>query len=359
MRNDVPGPPPPVVPLEVDAAMLRGRVDSLRTLAENTDGLALVNSNNLGADFKRIIADLSSYYLLGYYSSGKLDGRFHSITVRVKRPGVQVRARRGYLAATPRAIDAAAATAAASAATNAAAAEAHAMDAILLPLNAFGRDLPIRVQAVSGYRVGGPASVWVVGELGAGDEWKAGAEADVLLTAGSGAAATLATAHVTVPIGARTFRVTLTPTSPLAPGDYAVRVRAHGTASSMATNETAHVVVSAPPEATGAVFFRRGPTTGNKDVATADLRFRRSEQVKVEVPSVGEPAPTARLLDRTGKALAVPVIAAVRDDADGTKWQTAQLALAPLATGDYVIEISRAGGAGTTTRTLVAFRVVP
>ncbi|HEV3140770.1 MAG TPA: hypothetical protein VGY57_09655, partial [Vicinamibacterales bacterium] len=63
-----------------------------------------------------------------------------------------------------------------------------------------------------------------------------------------------------------------------------------------------------------------------------------------------------------GKALAIPVTAAVRDDADGSKWQTAQLALAPLAPADYVVEISRAGGAGaaeTITRTLVAFRVIP
>src|SRR5205807_9088656 len=94
----VPGPPPPTVPLDVDAALLRTRLNSLRTLADNTDGIALVNSNDLAGGFKRIVDDLSSYYLLGYYSSGKLDGRFHSITVRVQRPGVQVRARRGYLA---------------------------------------------------------------------------------------------------------------------------------------------------------------------------------------------------------------------------------------------------------------------
>jgi len=86
------------LPLKADLDALRTRVETLRTLAENTDGLAIVNSNDLAGGFKRIVNDLSSYYLMGFYSSGKLDGKFHSITVRVKRPGVQVRARRGYLA---------------------------------------------------------------------------------------------------------------------------------------------------------------------------------------------------------------------------------------------------------------------
>ena len=88
--------------------MLTGRLNSLRTLAEATDGLAIVDSNDLAGGLRRVVNDLSSYYLLGYYSSGKLDGKFHSIKVRVKRPGVQVRARRGYLAATPAAVTAAA-----------------------------------------------------------------------------------------------------------------------------------------------------------------------------------------------------------------------------------------------------------
>src|SRR5205807_5706324 len=102
-------------------------------------------------------------------------------------------------------------------------------------------------------------------------------------------------------------------------------------------------------------------------------RFRRSDQIRVEVPTPRSGQISARLLDRTGKALALPVIAAVRDEADGSRWQTAQLALAPLAVGDYVIELmekpggaGKARGAGTsggsgaeTKRTLVAFRVIP
>jgi hypothetical protein len=98
-----------------------------------------------------------------------------------------------------------------------------------------------------------------------------------------------------------------------------------------------------------------GPTTGNKEVPTADLRFRRSESIRLEIPTTAEAAGSARLLDRTGKPLAVPVTSAIRDDPDGSRWVTAQLALAPLAPGDYVIEMSN----GLRERTLVAFKVVP
>ena len=65
----------------------------------------------------------------------------------------------------------------------------------------------------------------------------------------------------------------------------------------------------------------------------------------------------ARLLDRTGKALAVPITSSAREDADGSRWQVTQLALAPLAPADYVIEIAESGGSGK--RTLVGFRVIP
>ncbi len=82
-------------------AMLRQRIEVMRTLADNTDGIAVVNSNDLDGGMRRISDDLTSYYLLGYYSTNaKLDGRFRSLKVKVKQPGVDVRARRGYRAAT-------------------------------------------------------------------------------------------------------------------------------------------------------------------------------------------------------------------------------------------------------------------
>jgi VWFA-related protein len=90
--------PEPAVSPRGDLDKLTARVQSLRALAESTDGVAVVETNNLGAAMQKVADDLSSYYLIGYNSSGKMDGKFHAITVRVKRPGVDIRARRGFRA---------------------------------------------------------------------------------------------------------------------------------------------------------------------------------------------------------------------------------------------------------------------
>jgi hypothetical protein len=174
----------------------------------------------------------------------------------------------------------------------------------------------------------------------------------VMLTTAAGAA--VATQHAHIEPGTRTFRVAFTPASPTA-GDYALRISARSTGGAMPRTEVIRFTLPAAPGTVGAIFIRRGPASGNKEVATADLRFRRSERIRVEVPAASGPS-TARLLDRRGKPLAVPLTMATRDDADGTRWQTAELALAPLAAGDYVIEWAGVAGGK---RILVAFRVVP
>src|SRR5262249_33280646 len=155
---------------------------------------------DLAGGFRRIVADLSSYYLLGYYSSGRLDGKFHSISVRVKRPGVQIRARRGYLAATTAAVTAAASPT--PTVSPEATAEALARDAVLGPLGGFTRELPVRLQTAAGWKPDHSAAIWVVGEMASTDEWRSGAEADLQLVGAAGV--TLASAHVTVQSGTRT-----------------------------------------------------------------------------------------------------------------------------------------------------------
>lgn len=73
--------------------------DSLRTLAEETNGFASVNSNDFSNAFERVVTANSAYYVLAYNPpSNRRDGRFHRIEVRTTRPGLTVRARRGYVA---------------------------------------------------------------------------------------------------------------------------------------------------------------------------------------------------------------------------------------------------------------------
>jgi VWFA-related protein len=78
---------------------LRASQDSLRVLAEGTGGFASLTSNDFTGAFQRIVDENSSYYVLGYYSNNeKRDGRFRKIEVRLTRPGLEVKARKGYTA---------------------------------------------------------------------------------------------------------------------------------------------------------------------------------------------------------------------------------------------------------------------
>ena len=73
--------------------------DSLRTLADETNGFAAVNSSDFTSAFDRIVGANTAYYVLAYYPpSNRRDGRFHRIEVRTSRPGLTIRARRGYVA---------------------------------------------------------------------------------------------------------------------------------------------------------------------------------------------------------------------------------------------------------------------
>lgn len=252
-----PEPPPDLV---TDHVNLRARNESLRMLADNTDGLALVDNNDLRKQLRRVADDLTSYYLIGYYSTkNKLDGRFHSIKVRAKRPGVDVRARKGYRAPTAAEVNASITTS-----PSAAAAIPDDKTAILVALNMLERDARI-------------------------DE-------------------------------------------------------SRGTMASRISS------LESP------ALFRRGPLTGNALQPAPTRRLFRSDRLHVEAVAGEVPSWTGVLLDRTGKRLPVPVSAGANTNASGERVLTADVVLAPLAAGDYLLELIYTRN-GASQRVLAPFRL--
>jgi hypothetical protein len=337
--------------MEQDRANLAAREDSLREMAANTDGIAVVATNQIENALKRIVADLSSYYLLGYYSTNtRLDGRFRSITVRVKRPGVQVRARRGYRGLTAEEL-----LTAAEGEKRAAAAAASPVGVVVNPRAPFR----IRTATWASAANDGNAAVWVVGELDYATRreliWSAGAKAEVTLVAGDGTE--IVSSTVTVPATEGTFALRIPETGGVAPGDYALRVRVRPDSNpALPVTDTARLSVPTTTPVLGeAVMWRRGPSTGLKHLATADPRFQRSERVRFEMPTDTTGVATARMLDRVGNPLKVPVLVSDRPDPSGQfRWIVADAVLAPLAAGDYGIEVLLAGA-----RQVASFKVVP
>jgi hypothetical protein len=71
--------------------------DYLRTVAENTGGLAMVQRADLKGGIREILDDSGSYYLLGYQPDPLVrDGAYHEIKVTTTRPGLKVRSKKGY-----------------------------------------------------------------------------------------------------------------------------------------------------------------------------------------------------------------------------------------------------------------------
>jgi VWFA-related protein len=242
---------------------------TMRDLASSTDGFTVIDTNDFERGMKRIVDDMSSYYLLGYYSTNaKLDGKFRKIAVRVKRPGVSVRARNGYLA-------------------------------------------PTEAEVAPPPPPPGPASA--AAPRNPRSEAVAGALADLgRLQPGREAPANVAWKYV----GA-----------------------AQGT-------------IGKP------LLFLRGPSSGPGWVATTDLRLRRTDRLRVDIPTeTALEAMAIALLDRTGKPLAFPVALAERTEG-GVRYVTGEIPLAPLTMGDYLLEV-RCREASGDSAAILAFRIVP
>ena len=337
---------PPLI--QVDHAMLNRRIETLRTLAENTDGLAVVNSNDLDRGLRRVADDLSSYYLLGYYSSNaKPDGTYRKITVRVRRPGVDVRARSGYRAATLEEVNASRLAAAAPA--------AEAVKPTAAALARLGRIRPEQrfVIHAAPVRPSGSApvsAVWVAGELqGPPEEFAGGGSAAIDIGGTAPAASTTA-----LKPGERAFLVRI-PVQAGTDGTVDIRVRLTPAAGGSPLMDAAKLDLD--PALLQPLLFRRGLSTGNRVQPAAGFQFSRTDRLHMELPIATTATPGAgRFLDRNAQPLQIPVQVGEKTDAEGQRWLTADATLSALGAGDYVVEVTLTAD-GAERRVLTGIRV--
>lgn len=336
--------------LEEDRANLSARHDSLRFLADMTDGTSVINTNNIDGALKRITDDLSSYYLLGYYSTnGKLDGRFRNITVRVNRPGAKVRARRGYRGRTAEDM------------LNSGSGEPRgdaAVTSAMSTVSGINNRSQFRIRPASWSRPSDGGGFWLVGELDFRLRkelaWTAGAVAELTVVGADGGE--VMSRELKVPASQGVFALQVPESGSLPPGEYAVRVRLRPEADGdLALSDLARVIVGPPAPLGEAVLWRRGPTTGPQYLRTADPRFSRSDRIRLELATAAPEPATARLLDRLGNPLQVPLQVSVRADASGAfSWIVVDGTLSPLATGDYAVEVVQGDA-----KQVTGFRIVP
>ena len=326
------------------------RQDSLRFLADNTDGVSIMSATSVDASMARIIDDLSSYYLVGYVSSNtRLDGRFRTITARVKRDGAKVRTRRGYRGRTADEL------------TSKGPTSRNATEGLSAKDAANARS-PFRIRASSWVRPAGDgnskASFWIVGELDYQTRrqlaWTAGAFADVVVLASDGTEVLSRTFDIKASDGPLAVQVPESGGVPV--GDYAVRVQLRSQADTeVALTDTARVEVKESGALGEAVLWRRGPTTGPQYLRTADPRFQRSDRLRLELATTSAAPATARLLDRNGNQLQAPVQVSERADPSATfRWIVVDALLAPFANGDYAVEVVQGES-----KQVTPFRVVP
>ena len=90
------------VPLDAWREYMLAARSSLRTLAELTGGISIVNTNNFEELLRRIDAETSDYYVVGYYTSNPDPShRRRALRVTVARDGLEVQARDTYTLARP------------------------------------------------------------------------------------------------------------------------------------------------------------------------------------------------------------------------------------------------------------------
>jgi len=344
-----------------DRTHLNASLDTLRTLAGNTDGRAIINRNDLATGMKQIIRDSSGYYLLGYNSTqAPQDGKFHEIKVRVTRRGLDVRARKGYWALT--AEEAARVTAPPK--PEPPAKVSAALNAIAEP----ERGRPARFWIGTARGDNGMTRVtfsWepITAAPGTASDPNAQA-ARIALTASSPDGKQLYKGRVPEEAAAAATGGSVQFDGP--PGPLQMRIVVEGQRGQVVDSVSRDLTLPDFTKvqvslATPRVF--RGRTVrdlttikGNPNaVPTADRDFSRTDRLLIRTeayaPGGAVPALTARLLNRGGGKMADLTVQAGQA---GTS--DIELPLSALAAGDYLIEVNAKTDTGTA-QELIAFKV--
>jgi len=290
--------------------------------------------------------------LLGYNSTqAPSDGKFHEIKVQVKRPGIQVRARKGYWALTTEDVARALAPKAE---------VPKAVDSALASISApAAAHSTIRTWIGTSRGANGKTKVTFVWEPTpkvAGDrDARREPPTRVMVTAVG-------------PDGAPYYRGRVTDprlSFEAAPGKLQLRLSVEGSASQVLDTETREIAVpdlTGPATVFGTPQVLRARTVRDYQQIKSDLdavplparEFSRTDRLLIRVPAYGPantvPALNAHLLNRGGQVMSeLQVVPSTSPDV-----QQIDLPLAGLAAGEYLIEI-KAGDL----KELVGFRVTP
>ncbi|MEO8682314.1 MAG: VWA domain-containing protein [Vicinamibacterales bacterium] len=348
------------ISMQTSQQQLNSSMDTLRVLSENTDGRAIVNRNDIGPAMKQIIRDASAYYLVGYTSNpAPTDGKFHEIKVKVKRPGVQVRSRKGYWAYTE--ADVARATAGPKAA----------------PPNAVGKALAA-ITPMNNHRL---VRTWIGTSRGANGLTKVtflweplpaspGVRRDearrVTLLASSGGQLIY---RAKVPADLAGIGAGAATSFDVKPGKLDLKITIEGDGTGTLDSEERELAIpdlSAPEVlfSTPRVWFARNArefqvlAADTKTAPTALREFRRTDRLLLRfdafVPADSPLTATARLLNQEGTKMSDVTVAA---PTEAGQPYTLDLPLANLAAGQYLIELTAKTEGHEPVTELVAFRV--
>jgi VWFA-related protein len=332
---------------------------ALRALASDTNGQSV--TSGLDAGLRRIAAELSSYYLLTYQAPHAEDGKFHEVQVNVKRPGVRLRARKGFWAPSPDDVLRAALLAKANEAPKPPA-----------PPQPMRRVSPLIRQWIGLARGDeGKTRVTIVWEPAArvpGDRSRRIA-ARVMLTALAPDGTALFEGPL-MPTGAGMVEETGSPATRAVfdapPGRLQLRMSIQDAASDILDSDVRDLVVAdfRRDVAIGTPLVLRARNArelrlldGESGIPVASRDFSRAEHLLIRFPVYGPigdaPSLSARLLSRLGSTMRELTVAPAA--VPGGSHQI-NLPLAGLAAGEYVVEVTVTSPAGEV-KDRIGFRV--